>query len=139
MAMEIRKGMGGLQREGFRQVWKLTSEDSIEAARVTRQPLWTDKRDDHGPFDIIGDIHGCADELQMLLGRLGYGVAWSEDRGERTVTVTPPEGRKVVFVGDLVDRGPNSPDALRIAMSMVVHECVFAVLALESEPIDPRL
>lgn len=52
MAMEIRKGMGGLQREGFRQVWKLTSEESIDAAQVTRQPLWTDKRDDHGPFDI---------------------------------------------------------------------------------------
>src|SRR5690606_30631716 len=107
MAMEIRKGIGGLQREGFRQVWKLTSDDSIEAAVVTRQPLWTDKRDDHGPFDIIGDIHGCAAELQTLLARLGYGVVWSEDRGDRTVTVTPPEGRKVVFVGDLVDRGPN--------------------------------
>lgn len=127
MAMEIRKGMGGLQREGFRQVWKLTSEDSIEAAVVTRQPLWTDKRDDHGPFDIIGDIHGCADELQTLLGQLGYGVAWSEDRGDRTVTITPPEGRKVVFVGDLVDRGPNSPDALRIAMSMVAAGTAYCV------------
>lgn len=127
MAMEIRKGMGGLQREGFRQVWKLTSEDSIEAAKVTRQPLWTDKRDDHGPFDIIGDIHGCADELQTLLAQLGYDVAWSEDRGDRTVTVTPPEGRKVVFVGDLVDRGPNSPDALRIAMSMVAAGTAYCV------------
>lgn len=127
MAMEIRKGLGGLQREGFRQVWKLTSEDSIEAAVVTRQPLWTDKRHDHGPFDIIGDIHGCADELQALLEKLGYGVAWSEDRGDRKVTVTPPEGRKVVFVGDLVDRGPNSPDALRIAMSMVASGSAYCV------------
>lgn len=127
MAMEIRKGMGGLQREGFRQVWKLTSEDSIEAAQVTRQPLWTDKRDDHGPFDIIGDVHGCADELQALLGKLGYSVAWSEDRGDRTVSVTAPEGRKVVFVGDLVDRGPNSPDALRIAMSMVAAGTAYCV------------
>lgn len=127
MAMEIRKGMGGLQREGFRQVWKLTSEESIDAAQVTRQPLWTDKRDDHGPFDIIGDIHGCADELQTLLAQLGYGVTWSEDRGDRTVNVTPPEGRKVVFVGDLVDRGPNSPDALRIAMSMVAAGTAYCV------------
>jgi predicted kinase len=127
MAMEIRKGMGGLQREGFRQVWKLTSEESIDAAKVTRQPLWTDKRDDHGPFDIIGDIHGCADELQTLLARLGYGVAWSQDRGDRTVSISAPEGRKVVFVGDLVDRGPNSPDALRIAMSMVAAGTAYCV------------
>lgn len=127
MAMEIRKGMGGLQREGFRQVWKLTSENSIDAAVVKRQPLWTDKRDDHGPFDIIGDIHGCADELQTLFGKLGYGIAWSEDRGDRVVEVTPPDGRKVVFVGDLVDRGPNSPDALRIAMSMVAAGTAYCV------------
>ena len=127
MTAEIRKGLRGLQREGFRQVWKLDSPASIEAATVTRQPLWTDRRDDHGPFDIIGDIHGCADELQALLARLGYGVEWAEDRGDRVVTVTPPVGRKVVFVGDLVDRGPNSPDALRIAMSMVAAGTAYCV------------
>ncbi|WP_235984308.1 AAA family ATPase [Mesorhizobium neociceri] len=129
MTTEIRKGLGGLQREGFRQVWKLTSEASIDAAKVSRQPLWTDKRDDHGPFDIIGDVHGCADELQALLAQLGYSVAWSEDHGERTVTVTPSEGRKIVFVGDLVDRGPNVPDALRIAMSMVAAGTAYCVQA----------
>lgn len=127
MTSEIRKGLGRLSNEGFRQVWKLTSQDSVDAATVTRQPLWTDKRDDHGPFDIIGDIHGCADELQALLTRLGYQIDWSEDRGDRVVTITPPEGRKVVFVGDLVDRGPNSPDALRIAMSMVAAGTAYCV------------
>lgn len=125
MTREIRKGLGGLQREGFRQVWKLTSETSIDVAKVSRQPLWTDKRNDHGPFDIIGDIHGCADELQILLSRLGYSVAWSENH--RTVAVTPPEGRKIVFVGDLVDRGPNAPDVLRIAMSMVAAGTAYCV------------
>ncbi|TIW66172.1 MAG: polynucleotide kinase-phosphatase, partial [Mesorhizobium sp.] len=127
MATEIRKGLGGLQREGFRQVWKLGSEAGVDAAKVSRQPLWTDKRDDSGPFDIIGDIHGCADELQTLLGQLGYSVAWSEDRGDRTVVVTPPEGRKAVFVGDIVDRGPNSPDALRIVMGMVAAGTAYCV------------
>jgi protein phosphatase len=58
MIQEIRKGLGGLQREGFRQVWKLSSVESIEAARIERRPLWTDKRDDSGSFDIIGDVHG---------------------------------------------------------------------------------
>ena len=127
MTSEIRKGLGGLQREGLRQVWKLTSEASIDAASVSRQPLWTDKRQDTGPFDIIGDVHGCADELQALLGKLGYDVAWSQDRGERSVLVSPPEGRKVVFVGDLVDRGPNTPDVLRIAMSMVATGTAYCV------------
>ncbi len=119
MTSEIRRGLRGLQREGFRQVWKLGGEDEIAAATVTRQPLWTDKRADTGPFDIIGDVHGCAAELEALLTSLDYQVAWSEDRGERVVTVVPPAGRKAVFLGDLVDRGPNAPDCLRIAMSMV--------------------
>ena len=109
------------------RIWKLASVETIEAAMVTRQPLWTDKRDDHGPFDIFGDIHGCADELQTLLTKLGYRIEWSADRGDRAVTVVPPQGRKAIFVGDLVDRGPNSPDALRIAMSMVTAGTAYAV------------
>src|SRR5262249_26146968 len=97
------------------------------AATVTRQPLWTDMRDDHGPFDIIGDVHGCIDELQALLTKLGYGIEWSGEGGERTVIVTPPAGREVVFAGDLVDPGPNAPDVLRIAMSMVAAGIAYAV------------
>jgi protein phosphatase len=127
MASEIRRSQGGLPREGFRQVWKLTSMEAIDEAVVERQPLWTDKRHDTGPFDIIGDVHGCASELETLLGALGYGVVWGEDRGERTVKVTPPEGRKAVFVGDLVDRGPNAPDVLRIVMSMMATGAAYCV------------
>jgi polynucleotide kinase-phosphatase len=127
MVSEVRRGFGGLQREGFRQVWKLASAESAEATILTRQPLWTDKRHDHGPFDIIGDIHGCADELQALLTKLGYRVEWTDAQGDRTVTVIPPQGRKAIFVGDLVDRGPNSPDALRIAMSMTAAGTAYAV------------
>ncbi len=127
MVSEIRRGLGGLQREGFRQVWKLSNTDDIEATTIARQPLWTDKRKETGPFDIIGDVHGCADELHTLLARLGYRVGWSDDPRSRTVTVTPPEGRKLVFVGDLVDRGPNSPDVLRIVMSMTAAGTAYAV------------
>jgi protein phosphatase len=127
MVSEIRRGLGGLQREGFRQVWKLSSVDSIEAATIIREPLWTDRRKETGPFDIVGDVHGCADELQALLARLGYRVEWSDGQQNRNVTVTPPEGRKLVFVGDLVDRGPNSPDVLRIVMSMTAAGTAYAV------------
>jgi protein phosphatase len=97
MVSEIRRGAGGLQREGFRQVWKLSSADSTEAAAVICQPLWTDKRKETGPFDIIGDVHGCAGELQALLARLGYRVEWSDGQSNRDVTVTPPAGRTLVL------------------------------------------
>jgi protein phosphatase len=66
-----------------------------------------------GPFDIIGDVHGCYEELAELLGRLGYVLAGGG--GPRH-----PGGRRAVFVGDLVNRGPASPDVLRLAMSMVL-------------------
>ena len=74
-----------------------------------------DRRELTGPFDIVGDVHGCGDELELLLAELGYGVEWSG----QDVSVTPPAGRVLVFVGDLVDRGPRTPDVLRIAMRMV--------------------
>lgn len=76
-----------------------------------------DRRELSGPFDVIGDVHGCADELERLLERLGYGVEWTDGAGGRAARVTPPAGRTLVFVGDLCDRGPRTPDALRIAMA----------------------
>lgn len=91
----------------------------------TRGPA--DRRDDPGPFDIIGDVHGCAAELEQLLGRLGYGVHWSGEPGAVRVSVTAPAGRRAIFVGDLVDRGPRSPDVLRIVMAMVAQGTAFAV------------
>ncbi len=108
-AQQLRRSLGGLQREGFRQVWVLSSLEDVEAATVARQRLWTDRRDEHGPFDVVGDIHGCRSELEALLRKLGYDL---EARRH-------PEGRKVVFLGDLVDRGPDVPGVLRLAMDMV--------------------
>jgi protein phosphatase len=119
MISEIRKGLRGLQREGFRQVWQLSSAAEIDAATVERRPLWTDKRDDAGPFDVVGDVHGCAEELEALLGELGYRLTWSDGADGRRAGVAAPHGRKLVFVGDLVDRGPRSPDVIRIAMAAV--------------------
>jgi hypothetical protein len=86
-----------------------------------------DRRSDSGPFDIIGDVHGCAGELEALLVKLGYDVAWHGAPGSVQVAVTPPAGRRAVFVGDLVDRGPRAPDVLRIVMGMVESGAAFAV------------
>src|ERR671926_1263001 len=69
---DLRRSLRGLQREGFRHVFILSSPEEVFAATVERQPLWSNCKDDHGPFDIVGDVHGCCDELEDLLARLGY-------------------------------------------------------------------
>jgi len=117
---QLQKSLRLLQKEGFRHVHVLRSEAEVGATEIMREPLWNNKKSDHGPFDIIGDVHGCATELETLLTALGY------VRGEHAV-FAHPEGRKVVFVGDLVDRGPRIPDVLRIAMTMVEAGTALAV------------
>ncbi len=119
MISEIRRGLRGLQREGFRQVWTLSSAEAIDDAIVDRRPLWTDRRDVDGPLDIIGDVHGCADELERLLEQAGYALTWENGESGRRVVIRSDAGRRLVFVGDLVDRGPRSPDVVRIAMAAV--------------------
>ena len=108
----LRRSLRQLEREGFRHVFILRSPEDVDAATVERQRLWTDRRDDTGPFDIIGDVHGCNLELRELLERLGYCAG--DDGVPRH-----PEGRRAVFLGDLVDRGPDITGVLDTAMSMV--------------------
>ena len=109
---QLHKSLKGLQREGFRRVHVLRSEAEIAAAEIHRMPLWSDRRTEHGPFDVIGDIHGCLEELVELLTELGYAV------DADGVTVTAPPGRRAVFVGDYGDRGPDTPGVLRLVMAM---------------------
>lgn len=111
----LRKSIRSLKREGFRYIAILNSPEEVEAAHVIRNPLWTNMRHLSGPFDIIGDIHGCFDELTALLHKLGYQV----EGGENEPFASHPEGRQAFFVGDLVDRGPKSPAVLRLVMAMV--------------------
>lgn len=108
---QLHRSIRGLEREGFRHVFVLKSEVDIAQTTITRTPLYNNLKHEHGPFDIIGDVHGCYDELLMLLDDLGYRID-----GEQ---VTPPPGRKAVFLGDLVDRGPKIPQVLRLVMGMV--------------------
>ncbi|MGH2355677.1 MAG: polynucleotide kinase-phosphatase, partial [Chloroflexota bacterium] len=125
---QLRRSLRGLQREGFRHVFVLTSPEAVDAATVERQPLWTNRKEEHGPFDIVGDVHGCFDELIELLDRLGYQVTTSpDDGGGPRYRVRHPDGRKIVFLGDLVDRGPNTPEVLHLVMEMVAAGAAFCV------------
>ncbi len=119
-AQQMRQGLRGLSREGFHTVHVLRSPQEVGAVTIERRPLRCDRRFDHGPFDLIGDVHGCFDELRSLLERLDYEIdPHPEGDGARGYAVTPPPGRKAVFIGDLVDRGPKISDVLRLAMGMV--------------------
>jgi len=115
---QLRNALRFLQREGFRRVHILRSPEEVDAAEIVREPLWNNLKHEHGPFDIVGDVHGCFDELVDLLQQLGYSVEVESNGGVRTTLVKPPEGRKAVFIGDLVDRGPKIPEVLRLVMNM---------------------
>lgn len=104
---ELRRSLRHLEREGFRKVHVLRGVEEVENATVVTEKRFNDLTHLTGPFDIVGDVHGCSAELESLLVKLGY------------VDGVHPEGRTAVFVGDLVDRGPDSPGVLRRVMSMV--------------------
>ena len=115
---ELKRGLRGLEKEGFRYVHIFDGSEDFEIRRV---PLWNNKKDETGPFDIFGDLHGCAAELRLLLSQLGWECVALPDQP------TPwedecwrhPLGRKAIFLGDLVDRGPQVMDTVRIVRNMV--------------------
>ena len=116
----LRRSFRRLKDEGFRSVHVLTTPEEVAAATVVREPLRSNRKHEAGPFDLIGDVHGCLDELTELFEKLGYTVAGVLDPdGRPAVHVAPPEDRKAIFVGDLVDRGPDTPGVLRLVMRMV--------------------
>jgi len=140
---QLRRSLRGLKREGFRNVTILDSPEAVDQLTIERVPLWNDRRELSGPFDIIGDVHGCGDELESLLVELGYekwdrppavsvrqafqpdthggqpGKADVCPTGWSPLCYRHPEGRTAFFVGDLVDRGPRNVDVLSIVRNMV--------------------
>src|SRR5262245_31268241 len=122
----LRRNLRRIGKEGFRYVHELGSVEEIDNVEIERTRLWTDARHESGPFDIIGDVHGCADELEALLAKLGYLVSWAAGEG-RACTVIPPQKRRAIFLGDLVDRGPRTPDVLKIVHSMVASGVAICV------------
>ncbi len=149
---DLHRGMRGMKREGLRHSYVFRDpKDVDEFEGFDRVLMWPDRSDEPGPFDIIGDVHGCMDELLDLLEKLGY-LVLEKDRNAEVVktdmpprekvnnrpdpfvrdvpeyfTVSHPEGRKAIFVGDLVDRGPDSVGVIKLVMSMVKQGCAFMV------------
>lgn len=121
----LRKSLKSLRREGFRRVHVLNSESEVESAGIRFDKLFNDRRHEIGPFDVIGDVHGCREELEALLGQLGYEVR--RDERDRAVDAVPPTGRRALLLGDLVDRGPDTPGVLRLVMGMVAAGHALAV------------
>ena len=122
-SQQLRRSLRGLEREGFRHVHIFNDPADLEGLEIERQPLWNNLKHEQGPFDIVGDVHGCFDEMNALLQQLDYTI---EPDGA-DYRVTPPDGRKAVFIGDLVDRGPKIPEVLRLVMGMVKAGTAFCV------------
>jgi predicted kinase len=119
---QLRRSMRNLEREGFRHVFILNTPEEVEAFTIERQKLWNNLREEHGPFDLIGDIHGCLDEMRQLLDKLGYQISeLSQSNAGRRYRTAPPHGRKAVFLGDLVDRGKRIVET-RLLRTVTIRE-----------------
>lgn len=123
----LRRSLRGLEREGFRHVLILSSPEEAESVVLERVPLYNNKKTETGPFDIIGDVHGCYPELVELLTKLGYTPTQTDGSSSESPSFIPPPGRKAVFLGDLVDRGPHTPAVLKLVMQMVAQGHAFCV------------
>ena len=120
-AQQLRRSIRGLRREGFRYVYVLDTPEDVEAAGIRRAPSWTNRQHETGPFDIIGDVHGCFDRTGLTAGALGIPNHATVRRARRRrwlIRCAHPEGRRAIFVGDLVDRGPGVVNVLKLVMSM---------------------
>lgn len=73
-------------------------------------------------FDVVGDVHGHADQLLRLLGKLGY------ERRSLSRRFAHPDGRMIAFVGDIINRGPASSEVIDIVRGMTDAGSAFVVL-----------
>ena len=93
---QLRRSLRGLQREGFRHVFVIEAPRRSKRRSIERVPLWNDRTHEHGPFDIIGDVHGCCDELEHC----------STDSAIGEIAIADSEPR-LGEIGVLASRGPQ--------------------------------
>ena len=135
---DYKQSLKSLKFEGFSYVYRINPREEYT---ILRQKLWNDKKEEKGAFDIIGDIHGCFDELVGLLEKLDYKVEKTEnaDYKQNTYKVSHIENRRVIFLGDLTDRGNKSPEVLRLVMDMVNDKKAFCVCGNHDEKLKKYL
>lgn len=114
---DLRRSFGQFKSERWHKLYVVRPED-IDNVEISYERIWSRRPEEHGPFDIIGDVHGCLTELQELIATLGY---------KTEPELHHPKNRKLVFVGDLVDRGPNSVGVLKFVMDAVAKEKAICV------------
>ena len=105
---QFRRSLRQIRREHIYRHF-VVDDEKLDDVTLTRTRTRPDLSENTGPFDIIGDVHGCYDELLDLLSELGYNT--------QGIPVHP-QNRQAVFLGDLVDRGPASDRVLELAMDM---------------------
>jgi protein phosphatase len=128
---QLPAALAALRAERWQDIVRLRAGD-LDRVRVRRLALPPVRPYERGPFDIVGDVHGCADELEALLGRLGYAP-------DATGAWRHPEGRRLVFVGDLVDRGPRVADVLRLVMATAAEGAALCVPGNHDDKLLRRL
>ena len=117
---QLRRSLRSLKKEGFRHIFTIASGSDADSAIVERVALWNDRRNLHGPFDIVGDVHGCFDELSELLEKLNYVIIGRNPDGPMAGPIySHPDGRKMIFLGDIVDRGPEILSTLKLVFNML--------------------
>ena len=138
---QLRRSLKGLKREGFRKIYILKSEEEVNSVTgIIREKLYNNKKHINGPFDIIGDIHGCYDETVELMEKLGYTIQTVADDGHNFgLEVTHPDNRQIIFVGDLVDRGSKIPEVLKLVMSMVHNQTAYCVAGNHENKLKKKL
>jgi protein phosphatase len=119
----LHRCLHGLEKEGFHRVYIFRSPEDMESLNLIRRPHPSNRKEETGPLDLVGDVHGCFDELYELLILLGYRISRLGEEYE----VYHPDGRKLAFLGDLVDRGPATPEVLRLAMDAVASGDAYCV------------
>jgi protein phosphatase len=131
---QLRRYLKGMRKEGITHVYTMNSVDEVNSVVIERAPLWNNLKHEQGPFDLIGDIHGCFDELYTLLIKLGYQIQKKDQ-----YQITHPQNRKIIFVGDLVDRGPKTPEVLRLVMDVVESGVGFCVNGNHDDKLKRKL
>jgi len=122
-----------LRRQGVKNVFLTEDKKEWETLSFRFKRMPTRMLDEHGPFDFIGDVHGCYQELIALLDKLGYVASETIINGSMHKRYFHPQKRKLVFLGDMVDRGPASDKVMELILELSNQNMAYAVLGNHDE------